>query len=134
MVEIKKLQSACQQVALKHGLGLMLLFGSQVSGKTHPHSDIDIAIKAKQRLTLADLAKIQLELSQLSGLSSIDLVSLQDAAPLLIKQMAQESVLLYEGEQNAYSMFKIYAFKTYVENKKFIDLKFKALDKFLKVA
>jgi len=33
-----------EEIARKHGIALMLRFGSTVSGRTHPRSDLDIAV------------------------------------------------------------------------------------------
>ena len=37
-----------EPLALKHGIQLLLQFGSSVTGRTHPRSDLDLAVLVKQ--------------------------------------------------------------------------------------
>ncbi|HDH51311.1 MAG TPA: nucleotidyltransferase domain-containing protein [Nitrospirae bacterium] len=131
MFNIAKTKPEVRKIAEKYRLPLVLLFGSQVSGRTHPQSDVDIAFLSEKRMSLIEIAKMQIVFSQKLKLKNLELVDLKTAAPLLLKQAAEKSVLLYEKEPFLFANFKIYALKCFMEAKKLFDLRKSSLDKFL---
>jgi len=118
-------------LAEKYGLVLVALFGSQVTGKTHPLSDTDIAFLPEQRMDLMDASRMEMDFAQTLKIKNLEMVDLMDATPLLMKQVSQKSVLLYEKERSVFARFKMYAFKIYVEAKKLLELREMSLNKFL---
>lgn len=73
------------------------------------------------------------KLGQKYGLDiNVELVDLKSAPPLLLKQVAEHSILLFESSRSIFALFKIYAYKLYVEAKPLFDLKKKQLNKMLK--
>lgn len=56
------------------------LFGSWVSGKAHPHSDIDIAIDGPRPVNPVEMAQIREACERLPTLFTIDLVDLSRAS------------------------------------------------------
>ena len=62
---------------------------------------------------------------------NIELVDLHGASPLLLKEVARQSVLLYEKEPLEFAQFRIAAFKKYMEAKRLLDLRAASLEKFI---
>jgi predicted nucleotidyltransferase len=118
------------KIAKKHKLSLILMFGSYVSGKTHPKSDLDIAILSKSELDLDEHLKLYGELSGVFSHKELDLISLNHADPLLLKQILTNCKLLY-GSNRACVELKIYAFKRYCDYKIYFDLEKKFVYQFM---
>jgi predicted nucleotidyltransferase len=118
------------KIAKKHGLSLILLFGSYVNGKMHSKSDFDIAILSKSELDLDEHLKLYSELSGFFSHKELDLVSLNHADPLLLKQILTNCTLLY-GSNRAFAEFKIYAFKRYCDYKIYFDLEKRFVHQFM---
>ena len=96
----------------KHGLLLLLLHGSQVTGKTHQESDIDIAIVRDTKKTDIDMLALQQDLSELFGSDRIDITDLTHADPLLQFAVLSKSTLL-AGNLGDYQRHQLMAFHQY---------------------
>jgi len=96
-------------------LNLLVLFGSQVSGRIHPQSDIDIGVMSDHRLRPKELGEISFHLTQMLKLPAIEVADLKTLPPLVLKNIAEQSILLYENEPSLYDRFKIYGFKRHME-------------------
>jgi predicted nucleotidyltransferase len=131
MLNITKIKPEVKKLAKKYHLLLVVLFGSQVGGKMHPQSDVDFAFLSERRMGLLEIAKMQIEFSQRLKIKDLELVDLKAAPPLLLKQIAKKSVLLYEKEPFLFANFKIYALKNFMEAKKLLKLRESSLNKFL---
>ena len=112
------------------GIKLIILFGSQATGKAGKRSDTDIAILADHSLSYGERAKISEEIAQELGANEddVDTVDLWDASPLLQYEVAKKGKLLH-GEERDFVRFKILAWKRYLDTAKFRRLRRKALDK-----
>ncbi len=132
MIDINKIKIA--ELAKKHNLLIVVLFGSQVSGKTHLGSDVDLGFISEKAISPADIAIMTFEFTEKLGVKSLELIDLSGAPPLLLKQVAQKSVLLYESEAALFAKFRIYAIKLFMEAKKLLDLRGASLNKFLQKA
>ena len=58
-------REAIRRIALSHRVTNVRVFGSVVHGNDTEGSDLDILVDPSQETTIMDIAKIQLELSQL---------------------------------------------------------------------
>ena len=89
---IQPARNWCQQCPMQ----LCVLFGSQVTGKTHPHSDVDLALWPTR--TLSPLTRLrwlrELE-TALDQDVSLVLVS-QDLDPVLGFEIMQQGCLVFE--------------------------------------
>ena len=65
---------------------LVYLFGSSITGKQHPGSDVDIAVLFNQRPDFEKILKMQGDLEKIV-IKDVDLVVLNDAPPVLRKQV-----------------------------------------------
>lgn len=122
------------ELAKTQNLSLVVLFGSQASGKTHKQSDVDIAFLARRPLGPRETGELAFEFSQALGIKDVDVLDLKTAPPLLLKQIAVGSRLLYESEPSLFARFKIYALKRYMEAHSLLKLREASLKKFLQTA
>lgn len=118
-------------LAQKCGMTLLVLFGSQATGKTHEKSDADIAFASRQKLSPRAVAEIAFDLSSIAGFLNIELIDLRDAPPLLLKNIAVSGIVVYESEPRAFALFKIYALKRFMEAQTILSLRAASLDAFL---
>jgi predicted nucleotidyltransferase len=110
------------EVALKHGIKLVLQFGSSVSGKTHPRSDLDLAVLLGRRdLSWQEIAEITHELQMLGPDRQVDVAFLDRADPLFLKKITENCRLLY-GPLRSLQELKLYAFKRYQDHRKYLAL------------
>ncbi|OGL86782.1 hypothetical protein A3I40_03305 [Candidatus Uhrbacteria bacterium RIFCSPLOWO2_02_FULL_48_12] len=130
-LQVDKMKPIIRELAQKYHLLLVVLFGSQARGKTHAQSDVDIAFLSASPMGLSDIAAMQFEFTQKLHLKNIELVDLRGASPLLLREVARQSVLLYEQEPLEFANFKIYAFKRFMEAKHLLNLRAASLEKFI---
>ncbi len=119
MIEIPS-KAHLASIAKRYGLRLIVLHGSQVTGRTHPESDVDVAVWTTRPLTFARRSRLWIELSNVFR-AEIDLAVLNRAEPLLIRHVATKGKLLYENKRWAWQEFKGYAFRYYEDTQKFRD-------------
>ena len=132
MIDMDKIKPQIKELAEKYGLKLVMLFGSQASGKTHKESDVDFAFTADEYISSRETAEIIFDFTRCLKIGAdIELVNLKNASPLLLKQIAMNSFLMYEKEPHGYNLFKIYALKRYMEERNFLKLRDLSLNKFL---
>ena len=109
-----------KKLAQKYSLDLLLLFGSQISGKTHKESDFDFAYLSSRKLDLdqeGQLINDLLFLVEKRDERVINLVNIKKAVPLLLYAMTSQSQLLYEKEPATFAALRAYSFKKYIETK-----------------
>jgi len=110
-----------EEIAKKHGLKLLLLFGSQASGKTHKFSDFDFGFISKKELSYLDRSVLVHDLAGLVKNSKVEDVDLMKAGPFLLREIIRNNKLLFEQEY-AYADFYSRAVRTYFEAKPFFEL------------
>jgi len=109
------------EVAAKHRARLILQFGSTVSGKTHGRSDVDIAVLLERPdVTAREYAELLHDLQLLSS-REVDLVILNRADPLLLKQISDRCVRLY-GSDVEFQRFRVLAFKRYQDHRPYLEM------------
>lgn len=124
-------KSAIAVLAETYGITLLILFGSQATGKTHAGSDADFAFMSKRKLSLREIAECAFDLSSLVEFSRIELVDVRAAPPLLLKNIAMAGIVIYETEPQTFARFKIYAIKRFMEAQKILSLRAASLGTFL---
>ncbi len=108
-------------IARRHGIRLLLQFGSSVSGTAHPRSDVDLAALVEQpSLSLQQRADLLHDLQALHPDREVDLVVINRADPLLLKKIADSCRLLY-GPVRRLQELKIYAFKRHQDHRKYFE-------------
>lgn len=81
------------QIQQKHNLSLIIMHGSQVTGKTHTKSDVDIAVVRNNEKKF-DLLDLILDLKKYFKTDKIDVIDITHADPLLLFSVIQKSKLL----------------------------------------
>ncbi len=121
-----------KEIALQYNLDLVILFGSQARGNTHKHSDIDIAIKADHKLSLTELVRLQSEFYRVFERSDVEIVDLQNASPILLREISREGKVLYARVGDEFARLRMYTFKIFVETKPLREYQHKHLEDFVK--
>ena len=128
-MEIKKKQkNKIKEIAQEFNLKLVLLFGSQVTGKTNFSSDFDIAYLPKQNLNGKTKIDLNCRFMDVFNTDKIDLVNLNQTSLLLKYEISRNSQLLY-GDEISYLNFKASAFKLYIEAKPLFEMRDNLLKK-----
>ena len=109
-------------IARRHGIELIVQFGSTVSGATHAGSDLDIGVLfARTPVSFDDLAALTVELQALEPGREVDVAVINHADPLFLKKITESCVLCFGSEQRL-ARLKLYAFKRYVDHRRFLAL------------
>ena len=126
-----ELKRKVSDVARKHDLSCVVLFGSQATGKTHVLSDTDIAFMADRDIDYNEQFRIQTDLSDTLDIGNLELVNMRRVSPLLMRQIADKGKLLYEDRLGRFIGFRILAFKLYVETASLRRLREDYLNRFI---
>ncbi|MEI6587338.1 MAG: nucleotidyltransferase domain-containing protein [Candidatus Moraniibacteriota bacterium] len=110
-----------KELAQKYDLKLLLLFGSQVSGKTHPMSDFDFGFVSKKELSYGTMGGLSVDLSRLVE-KEADVVDLKNAGPLLKYEITKNNKILYDAK-NEYEYFFVIAMREYFEAKRLFEMR-----------
>jgi predicted nucleotidyltransferase len=115
-------QQELSAIARKHGIRLLLQFGSSVTGRMHHASDIDLAVLL-ERLPESLFAEggLVADLQALGGGRDVDLAFINRADPLLLKQIAAHARLVF-GSTREFEAFKLYAFKRYQDHRPYLQM------------
>lgn len=100
----------------KFGVKILLAFGSQVEGRTHSESDLDLAFLGK-KLSFQELAEFNAELQKVFDQEKIDTVGLLPLNPLILKRIFDNHQILYLEDKFLYHTLSSYATKAYLETK-----------------
>jgi predicted nucleotidyltransferase len=104
------------QIAQRYQLRLVVAFGSAVTGRTHPASDLDIAVLPNRDvdLSLHDLAHLTADLTQVFAPAEVDLALIARADPLFLRKIFETAVLLH-GDGRDFRWQRVYAFRRFSE-------------------
>ncbi|MGB0721915.1 MAG: nucleotidyltransferase family protein [Gammaproteobacteria bacterium] len=72
----------------------MIWYGSWVKGTARPHSDLDLAVHARQPIPHHEMVALRDWVDELRTLYSVDLVDLDEVGPDLRHQIVREGVPL----------------------------------------
>lgn len=113
-------QQKLEKEALKVGISMLVLFGSQATGKAKTESDYDLAVLM---LPIKDIGKnlsayteTLFFLANVLGIAEnkIDLTNLASASPLLQKEIFSEGRLLF-GDTCEFASLKAAALRRYID-------------------
>ena len=109
-------------VARRHGLELLLQFGSTVSGATHRLSDVDLGVLFAAGVDpRRNLDVVLQDLQALFPAREVDLAVLNHADPLFLKKVTERCQLL-AGSPARLQRLQVYAFKRYQDHRPFLAL------------
>lgn len=128
------MQTDLRAIAEKHGILLILQFGSSVTGKAHARSDVDIAVLLDHsKVSFQEHAELLHDLGRLFPEQELDLALINHADPLLLKKITEDCQMIY-GSVERLSRLKIYAFKRYQDHRKYFDMERQFAARFLATA
>jgi len=117
----QKQKEKIQEIAKKYQLKLVLLFGSQVSGKTNKESDFDVAYLSKKDLSFDEENYLNYEFTNIFQHDRVDTVNIKKASPLLLFGIFRECRVLFEQDDLIFPTYRAYVFKKYVEAKPLLE-------------
>lgn len=117
MIITEELKSKIADLARKHKLSLVVLFGSQATGKTHKFSDIDIGYLAKERINYEELYNITIELCKIFKNKNVEFVNINNISPAHKKQISDNGILLFEKDSIIFDLYKVNALREYIDTK-----------------
>ena len=126
VINVDKIKPQIKELADKHGLSLVMLFGSQVTGRTHKESDFDVAYLSDKELSFKDEGRIIIELAPIIGARDerlVNLSNIRQAGALLLKEIFDKHRVLFCADQNIYDSYKIFAVKNFLESRPLFDLR-----------
>ncbi|MEK7208104.1 MAG: nucleotidyltransferase domain-containing protein [Patescibacteria group bacterium] len=126
-IDFESKKEAIAEIAKKHGLNLVVLFGSQATGRAYSKSDVDVAILARQPIRLEAQIKVGAELSNAFKRDDVELVDLADASPTLMRVVVEDGRALYERESDTFFNWKLRALTEWRETAWLRDLRNKKL-------
>ena len=126
MLDADKIKPQIKDLAEKYGLSLLMLFGSQVTGKTHKESDFDIAYLADKKLSFEDGGRIIIEIAKIIGVRDerlVNLCNIKESGALLLKEIFDRHQVLFCADRNVYDSYKIFSVKNFIESRPLFDLR-----------
>ena len=127
-VDVCDLQTRLHPLCEQYRLRLVILFGSSVTGRRGPESDLDLALLADAPL---DLVAVTTDVIRLLHTDHVDVVDLRRASPLLAMEVARRGRLIYERQPGLHVEFISLAFRRYVDTKKLRDAQKDAIHRYL---
>ena len=116
-----------KRIARKYHLRILIMFGSQVQGKTHKESDLDLAFYPSTKI---DEEKLLQELMDLFKRADIDLINLKTTHNHSVRyEILSTGKVLFEAEKGLKSKMEWHSYFDFVDFKKYYDLRSKLLDK-----
>ncbi len=110
------------EIARKHGIRLMVQFGSSVSGRTHPRSDLDVGVLVERMPPTADAyGDLDADMGTLFPGRELDLAIINRADPLFLKKITDHCTLLFGSERELHRL-KMYAFKRFQDHQPYLAL------------
>lgn len=124
-MKISKLQQVqLNRIGKKYQLELILIFGSQISGKTHQTSDFDIGVLRKKDLTMNQYSDLLSNFCQIFKVKQdkIDISELKNASSLLLKEVSDIGQVLYQKTSQSFIEFYLQAYKRYIDEARLYQL------------
>jgi predicted nucleotidyltransferase len=128
------MEVALATIAARYRIRLILVFGSAVTGRVHPQSDVDLAILFDRSEPVPqDYADLIGDLQALFPDREVDLGVINHADPLFLKKITEHCEILY-GPVAELQRLRIYAFKRYVDHAKYFAMERDFAAKFVATA
>ena len=112
------------EIAQRYDLDIVVLFGSQATGRTHPKSDVDIGVISRNKF---DIIKLMVDMDKVFKRDDVEVVDLSRVSPTLMRAIVVDGKLLYEREQAIFLKWKFYAIKTWMDTDWLRQLAYKQL-------
>lgn len=130
-IETLSTSPALAKVCRKHGIRLMVLFGSYARGFARPESDYDIAVEFNDGRNM-DWLKLTEDLVPHFPSNRIDIVELGKAPPLLAWCAATKGRALYDLDGRNWNRFRKRAVKEFEDVRHFDRYRLRRIDSVIK--
>lgn len=127
-LDVADLRTLLVPLSDQYRLRLIILFGSTVTGRRGPDSDLDLALLADAPL---DLVAVTTDVIRLLHTDHVDVVDLRRVSPLLAMEVARQGRLVYERQSGMHVEFISLATRRYIDTKKLRDAQKDAIHRFL---
>ena len=125
MIAIDRTQEkALSELANEYELKLIVLFGSQVSGRTHQESDYDIAFLSDRELSLSEQSGLGgglMPILRIKDERLVNMVDIKTAGPLMLYSITGKGQVLFERKPSFFLSLKLYAWKVFADTQFFRD-------------
>jgi predicted nucleotidyltransferase len=91
---------------------IVYLFGSGITGRTHPASDIDIAVLFSEPMAPVRLFELKNQIAETLS-CDVDLIDLAKASTVLRKEVLRTGRVIFEGDLQRREQFEMYALSDY---------------------
>ena len=92
-VNVQQKKQSILPILRRYGVSKAALFGSVVSSRMLPESDIDILVQIDKDISLLDLVGMKLELEEVLN-RNVDLVEYDTIKPLLRERVLQQQEII----------------------------------------
>lgn len=111
-------QEALASPAREFDLSLIILYGSQATGRAHRDSDTDIGLLgSKSVLPARKFLDLESRLYQVLQPGELDLVDLRRVSGLLRHAAAEQGIVLYEASSGVFARFRVLAWNLYQDER-----------------
>lgn len=126
-------EPALAEVCRRHGVSLVVLFGSRATGTARPDSDLDLGVLVDE-YPVAPERELTLIRDLVHALrrADLDVIILNHADPLLGYHAARDGRPLYEREPGAFDRFRFRAWKRFIDTARFRRLHDPYIEAFLR--
>ena len=111
-IDINTKKKEISEIAKEHGLEMVVLFGSQATGRTHAKSDVDIGVISRNKF---DIFGLTTDFYKFLKRDDVEVVDLSRASPTLMRAIVIDGKLLYERKRADFLNWKFYAIKTWMD-------------------
>ncbi len=120
-----------ERLSRHYGLDLVVIFGSQATGRARPGSDVDVAVRMIRRDWDNPEGELDLvgDLVSVFGNGDVDVTFLNGASPLLLFEVARTGIPIYQRSPTTFLEFQSYAARRYDDHRKFLDWQLAYLEK-----
>ena len=118
-------------VAKKHGLALVVLFGSRARGDAREKSDVDIGFLTPRTIDYRERYEVTEAFIMIFKNRNMELVDLAHVPPEVNRQVVNEGVVLFEARSGVFDRFSVNAYRRYVETKPLREHRYQYVKSFL---
>jgi uncharacterized protein len=112
----KQDKAKLNNIAKKHKLVLLILFGSRAKGQHREDSDWDLAYLAQRDLTSKKKMDLYSDLEDVAKFNTIDLIDLNATEDALLKKnIFQNSICIHEGQKCLFDKMLTDAIYEYID-------------------
>lgn len=132
--DMEQAKKEAATIAKKRNLKLVVLFGSQATGRTHEKSDVDIGVAGRAPLAFDAQTDIWREFSDVFHRDDIEIVDLLNATPTMMYVVARDGQVLYEDNGGRFASWKLYAMREWRDTAWLRELRDRKLTEWAKTA